>query len=75
MYIHKAITKTKLTTFELLWFRFLSMNTVVAYQRAKVSSLNIVAADTNIQPTTSRYVPTISNTVTVELPKSEIAAI
>ncbi|XP_063982222.1 uncharacterized protein LOC135165145 [Diachasmimorpha longicaudata] len=55
--------------------RFLSMNTVVAYQRAKVSSLNIVAADNTIQPTTSHYVPTISNAVTVELPKSEIAAI
>ncbi|XP_011296725.1 uncharacterized protein [Fopius arisanus] len=55
--------------------RFLSMNTVVAYQRAKMSSLNIVAVDNSVESTTSCYIPAISNTVAVELPKPAITAI
>ncbi|XP_066585932.1 uncharacterized protein [Prorops nasuta] len=50
--------------------RFLSLNTVVAYQRAKISSLNIVNSDSS----GSSQVSTISHTVSVDLTKSEIPA-
>ncbi|XP_014222231.1 uncharacterized protein LOC106649376 [Trichogramma pretiosum] len=43
----------------------LSINTVVAYQRAKISSLNIVSAEIN----TSSHVSTISRTVSVDVTK------
>lgn len=49
--------------------RFLSLNTVVAYQRAKISSVNIIGVtDHN---TKNGSVPTISNTVAGNLPKSQ----
>ena len=51
--------------------RFLSLNTVVAYQRAKISSLNIIGSDNS----GTTHVSTISHTVCVDLPKSETAAI
>ncbi|KAK0082492.1 hypothetical protein PV325_010287 [Microctonus aethiopoides] len=51
--------------------RFLSLNTVVAYQRAKISSLNIVGASDDNGNTKVGPVSTISNTVTVNLPKSQ----
>ncbi|XP_076249394.1 uncharacterized protein LOC143188816 isoform X2 [Calliopsis andreniformis] len=51
--------------------RFLSLNTVVAYQRAKISSLNIISSDNN----GTAHVSTISHTVCVDLTKSETAAI
>ncbi|XP_031847247.1 uncharacterized protein LOC116433376 [Nomia melanderi] len=51
--------------------RFLSLNTVVAYQRAKISSLNIISSDTN----GTAHVSTISHTVCVDLAKSETATI
>lgn len=51
--------------------RFLSLNTVVAYQRAKISSLNIIGSDNN----GSAHVSTISHTVCVDLAKSETATI
>lgn len=51
--------------------RFLSLNTVVAYQRAKISSLNIISSDNN----GNAHVSTISHTVCVDLPKSETATI
>ncbi|KAG8041741.1 hypothetical protein G9C98_007045 [Cotesia typhae] len=47
--------------------RFLSLNTVVAYQRAKISALNIVSSDNgNIK---GEPVNTVSNTVALNLPK------
>ncbi|XP_015586603.1 uncharacterized protein LOC107263663 isoform X2 [Cephus cinctus] len=49
--------------------KFLSVNTVVAYQRAKISSLNIV--DGNSSP--NEQVNTISHTVSVDLARSETA--
>lgn len=52
-------------------FRFLSLNTVVAYQRAKISSLNIISSDSN----GNAHVSTISHTVCVDLAKSETATI
>ncbi|CAD1477625.1 unnamed protein product [Heterotrigona itama] len=51
--------------------RFLSLNTVVAYQRAKISSLNIISSDSN----GNAHVSTISHTVCVDLVKSETATI
>ncbi|XP_033224892.1 uncharacterized protein LOC117177910 [Belonocnema kinseyi] len=53
--------------------RLLSLNTVVAYERAKISSLNIVNAD----PTSANtgQVSIISHAVSVDLAKSEVAAI
>lgn len=51
--------------------RFLSLNTVVAYQRAKISSLNIISSDNN----GTAHVSTISHTVCVDLAKSETATI
>ncbi|OAD53704.1 E3 ubiquitin-protein ligase MARCH5 [Eufriesea mexicana] len=51
--------------------RFLSLNTVVAYQRAKISSLNIISSDNN----GNAHVSTISHTVCVDLAKSEAATI
>ena len=55
------------------YYRFLSLNTVVAYQRAKISGLNIVnvgdAASANAQ------VATISRTVAVDVAKSEVVTI
>ncbi|XP_060815166.1 uncharacterized protein LOC132906720 isoform X2 [Bombus pascuorum] len=51
--------------------RFLSLNTVVAYQRAKISSLNIISSDSN----GNAHVSTISHTVCVDLAKSETATI
>ncbi|KZC12184.1 E3 ubiquitin-protein ligase MARCH5 [Dufourea novaeangliae] len=51
--------------------RFLSLNTVVAYQRAKISSLNIISTDSN----GTAHVSTISHTVCVDLAKSETATI
>ncbi|XP_078044438.1 uncharacterized protein LOC144473926 [Augochlora pura] len=51
--------------------RFLSLNTVVAYQRAKISSLNIISSDNS----GSAHVSTISHTVCVDLAKSETATI
>lgn len=53
------------------FFRFLSLNTVVAYQRAKISSLNIISSDNN----GNAHVSTISHTVCVDLAKSETATI
>lgn len=52
--------------------RFLSLNTVVAYQRAKILSLNIVNSDNN---GTATHVATISHTVSVDLTKAEPAMI
>lgn len=54
--------------------RFLSLNTVDAYERAKISSLNIVNADIN-STTKSDQVSIISNVVCVDLAKSDVAAI
>ncbi|XP_043502722.1 uncharacterized protein LOC122524479 isoform X1 [Polistes fuscatus] len=51
--------------------RFLSLNTVVAYQRAKILSLNIA----NSESGTSTHVATISHTVSVDLTKAEPAVI
>lgn len=45
--------------------RLLSVNTVVAYQRAKISSLNIVNADNS----GDAQVTSISHSVSVELAK------
>ncbi|XP_031780478.1 uncharacterized protein LOC100118313 isoform X2 [Nasonia vitripennis] len=45
--------------------RFLSLNTVVAYQRAKISSLNIVSAENTL----GAQVSTISHSVSVDLAK------
>ncbi|KAL2728396.1 E3 ubiquitin-protein ligase MARCH2 [Vespula maculifrons] len=52
--------------------RFLSLNTVVAYQRAKILSLNIVNSDNS---GTATHVATISHTVSVDLTKAEPAMI
>jgi hypothetical protein len=46
--------------------RFLGLNTVVAYQRAKVSALSIVGG--------SGHVATISETVAVDIPKTPAQA-
>jgi hypothetical protein len=46
--------------------RFLGLNTVVAYQRAKVSALSIVGG--------SGHVATISETVAVDIPKTAAQA-
>jgi hypothetical protein len=46
--------------------RFLGLNTVVAYQRAKVSALSIVGG--------SGHVSTISETVAVDIPKTPAQA-
>lgn len=54
-------------------FRFLSLNTVVAYQRAKISSLNIVNSDSENSGTA--HVTTISHTISVDLTKSDMATI
>ncbi|XP_018359444.1 PREDICTED: uncharacterized protein LOC108758803 isoform X2 [Trachymyrmex cornetzi] len=53
--------------------RFLSVNTVVAYQRAKISSLNIVnsGSESNI----TAQVTTISHTISVDVTKSDMATI
>lgn len=59
---------------EIARFRFLSMNTVVAYQRAKISSLNIVNSDSENSSGTA-HVATISHTVSVDLTKSDMATI
>ncbi|GAB1865461.1 E3 ubiquitin-protein ligase MARCH2 [Camponotus japonicus] len=53
--------------------RFLSLNTVVAYQRAKISSLNIVNSDSENSGTA--HVTTISHTISVDLTKSDMATI
>ncbi|EZA56197.1 hypothetical protein DMN91_000521 [Ooceraea biroi] len=55
--------------------RFLSMNTVVAYQRAKISSLNIVNSDSESSNSGTAQVATISHTVSVDLTKSDMATI
>ncbi|XP_018054845.1 PREDICTED: uncharacterized protein LOC108691562 isoform X2 [Atta colombica] len=49
--------------------RFLSVNTVVAYQRAKISSLNIVNSGSESNVTT------ISHTISVDVTKSDMATI
>ncbi|KAL6257020.1 uncharacterized protein LOC105432583 [Pogonomyrmex barbatus] len=49
--------------------RFLSLNTVVAYQRAKISSLNIVNGGSESSGTAN--VATISHTISVDLTKSD----
>jgi len=46
--------------------RFLGLNTVMAYQRAKVSALSIVGG--------SGHVATISETVAVDIPKTAAQA-
>lgn len=46
--------------------RFLGLNTVVAYQRAKVSALSIVGG--------GDHVATISETVAVDIPKTPAQA-
>jgi hypothetical protein len=46
--------------------RFLGLNTVVAYQRAKVSALSIVGG--------GGYVSTISETVALDIPKTPAQA-
>ncbi|XP_011166782.1 uncharacterized protein LOC105200772 [Solenopsis invicta] len=53
--------------------RFLSLNTVVAYQRAKISSLNIVNSGNESDGTA--HVTTISHTISVDLTKSDMATI
>jgi len=53
--------------------RFLSLNTVVAYQRAKISSLNIVNSGNETSGTA--HVATISHTISVDLTKSDMATI
>ncbi|XP_029669428.1 uncharacterized protein LOC115239186 [Formica exsecta] len=53
--------------------RFLSLNTVVAYQRAKISSLNIVNSDSESSGTA--HVTTISHTISVDVTKSDVATI
>lgn len=55
-----------------VYFRFLGLNTVVAYQRAKISSLNIVNSESSGG---SAHVATISHTISVDLTKSEMATI
>ncbi|XP_043278637.1 uncharacterized protein [Venturia canescens] len=50
--------------------RFLSLNTVVAYQRAKISALNIVNAEST--SAASPQVTTISHTIAVDLAKTEM---
>ncbi|XP_011062131.1 PREDICTED: uncharacterized protein LOC105150623 isoform X2 [Acromyrmex echinatior] len=55
--------------------RFLSVNTVVAYQRAKISSLNIVNSDSESNVTTIAQVTTISHTISVDVTKSDMAMI
>ncbi|EFN81455.1 uncharacterized protein LOC105185990 [Harpegnathos saltator] len=54
--------------------RFLSLNTVVAYQRAKISSLNIVNSSSESSGS-SAHVATISHTISVDLTKSDMATI
>lgn len=61
-----------ITTINIILFRFLSLNTVVAYQRAKILSLNIVNSDNS---GTATHVATISHTVSVDLTKAEPAMI
>jgi len=51
----------------------LSLNTVVAYQRAKISSLNIVNSGSESNGTA--HVATISHTISVDLTKSDMAMI
>ncbi|EFN61716.1 E3 ubiquitin-protein ligase MARCH2 [Camponotus floridanus] len=53
--------------------RFLSLYTVVAYQRAKISSLNIVNSDSENSGTA--HVTTISHTNSVDLMKSDMVTI
>ncbi|XP_057329934.1 uncharacterized protein LOC130670534 [Microplitis mediator] len=53
--------------------RFLSLNTVVAYQRAKISALNIVSSDNGNYKT--EPVNTVSNTVALNLPKIDPATV
>ncbi|XP_025267326.1 uncharacterized protein LOC105257556 [Camponotus floridanus] len=53
--------------------RFLSLYTVVAYQRAKISSLNIVNSDSENNGTA--HVTTISHTNSVDLMKSDMVTI
>ncbi|KYN07095.1 PREDICTED: uncharacterized protein LOC108782453 [Cyphomyrmex costatus] len=53
--------------------RFLSLNTVVAYQRAKISSLNIVNSGSESNGTAQ--VTTISHTISVDVTKSDMATI
>ncbi|XP_014469476.1 PREDICTED: uncharacterized protein LOC106741715 [Dinoponera quadriceps] len=54
--------------------RFLGLNTVVAYQRAKISSLNIVNSGSESSGS-SAHVATISHTISVDLTKSDMATI
>ncbi|KYN32005.1 E3 ubiquitin-protein ligase MARCH5 [Trachymyrmex septentrionalis] len=53
--------------------RFLSVNTVVAYQRAKISSLNIV--NSGSESNVTAQVTTISHTISVDVTKSDMATI
>lgn len=57
----------------LFFTRFLSLNTVVAYQRAKISALNIVSSDNGNYKT--EPVNTVSNTVALNLPKIDPATV